>query len=136
MKTLPGGALMQRAAAGLARRCAATLPKVYGSRILLLVGPGNNGGDALYAGALLARRGAGVTALLLDPDRVHRGGLAALQAAGGSTAATAPSTVDLVVDGILGIGGRGGLREPAASRVAEVSSAVRGAPVIAVDVPS
>jgi hydroxyethylthiazole kinase-like uncharacterized protein yjeF len=136
MKTLPGGALMQRAAAGLARRCASTLPRVYGSSILLLVGPGNNGGDALYAGALLAGRGAHVAALLLDPARVHRGGAAALRAAGGSTVDDAPSTVDLVVDGILGIGGRGGLHEPAASRVAEVSSSLRGAPVIAVDVPS
>ena len=69
MKTLPDGALMQRAAAGLARRCADSLPRVYGGRVLLLVGPGNNGGDALYAGARLARRGARVEALLLDPDR-------------------------------------------------------------------
>ncbi|WP_327008168.1 NAD(P)H-hydrate dehydratase [Dactylosporangium sp. NBC_01737] len=136
MKQLPGGALMQRASAGLARRCAQTLPKVYGSRILLLVGPGNNGGDALYAGALLARRGARVEALVLDPERIHRGGVAALHAAGGVLTRTVPARVDLVVDGILGIGGRGGLREPAASRVAEVSGAVRGAPVIAVDVPS
>ncbi|WP_238007578.1 NAD(P)H-hydrate dehydratase [Dactylosporangium sp. AC04546] len=136
MKVLPGGALMQRAAAGLARRCAETLPRVYGSRVLLLVGPGNNGGDALYAGAMLARRGAGVSALLLDPERVHQGGAAALRQAGGTITRDVPAAVDLVVDGILGIGGRGGLREPAASRVAEVSSALRGAPVIAVDVPS
>jgi hydroxyethylthiazole kinase-like uncharacterized protein yjeF len=136
MKTLPSGALMQRAAAGLARRCAQTLPKVYGSRVLLLVGPGNNGGDTLYAGALLARRGASVSALLLDPSRVHQGGVLALREAGGLVTRDVPSTVDLVVDGILGIGGRGGLREPAASRVAEVSGSLRGAPVIAVDVPS
>jgi hydroxyethylthiazole kinase-like uncharacterized protein yjeF len=136
MKILPGGALMQRAAAGLARRCAQSLPKVYGSRVLLLVGPGNNGGDALYAGAMLASRGAHVEALLLDPDRVHRGAAAALRTAGGALTRTVPARVDLVVDGILGIGGRGGLREPAASRVAEVAGALRGAPVIAVDVPS
>ncbi|MET7417803.1 NAD(P)H-hydrate dehydratase [Dactylosporangium sp. NPDC005555] len=136
MKTLSGGALMQRAAAGLARRCAQTLPRVYGSRILLLVGPGNNGGDALYAGAMLARRGAHVTGLVLDPDRVHNGAAFALRAAGGSLTRTVPAAVDLVVDGILGIGGRGGLREPAASQVAEVSGTLRGAPVIAVDVPS
>ncbi|GAA0717546.1 NAD(P)H-hydrate dehydratase [Dactylosporangium roseum] len=136
MKTLPGGALMQRAAAGLARRCAASLRQVYGSSVLLLVGPGNNGGDALFAGARLARRGARVRALLLDPDRVHREGLADLRNAGGSVVRDVPSATDLVVDGILGIGGRGGLREPAAGRVAEVSGALRGAPVIAVDVPS
>ena len=71
MKTLPDGALMQRAASGLARRCALLLRDttggVYGSQVLLLVGAGNNGGDALYAGARLARRGAAVSALLGSP---------------------------------------------------------------------
>ena len=83
---------------------------MYGSRILLLVGPGNNGGDALYAGALLARRGAHVEALVLDAERVHRGGAAALHAAGGALIRTVPARIDLVLDGIVGIGGRGGLR--------------------------
>ncbi|MER7001785.1 NAD(P)H-hydrate dehydratase [Dactylosporangium sp. NPDC000555] len=136
MSTLPDGALMQRAAAGLARRCADTLPRVYGSRVLLLVGPGNNGGDALYAGARLARRGAHVAVMLLDPERAHHGGLAALRDAGGVTVDRPRGRVDLVVDGILGIGGRGGLREPAAARVAEISDILHDAPVIAVDVPS
>ncbi|WP_433610921.1 NAD(P)H-hydrate dehydratase [Dactylosporangium sp. CA-139114] len=136
MQTLPDGALMQRAAAGLARRCADTLPRVYGARVLLLVGPGNNGGDALYAGALLARRGARVDALLFDPDRVHRGGAEALYRAGGRLSEAAPDGADLVVDGILGIGGHGGLREPAAAKVADIAGILIGAPVIAVDVPS
>ncbi|MGH3682342.1 MAG: NAD(P)H-hydrate epimerase, partial [Natronosporangium sp.] len=72
MATLPPGTLMQRAAAGLARRCALLLTEryggSYGARVLLLVGSGDNGGDALYAGARLAGRGAAVTARLLDPD--------------------------------------------------------------------
>uniref|UniRef100_UPI0027B909BF NAD(P)H-hydrate epimerase n=1 Tax=Streptomyces sp. rh195 TaxID=2034271 RepID=UPI0027B909BF len=70
MQRLPEGALMQRAAAGLAVACGDLLRRngrVYGSRVLLLVGSGANGGDALYAGARLARRGAGVRALLLAP---------------------------------------------------------------------
>ncbi|WP_281492944.1 NAD(P)H-hydrate epimerase, partial [Micromonospora sp. MH33] len=70
MATLPPGALMQRAAAGLARRCALLLGErggVYGARVLLLIGSGDNGGDTLYAGAHLARRGAAVDALLLTP---------------------------------------------------------------------
>ena len=82
MATLPPGTLMQRAAAGLARRCALLLADsggVYGASVLLLVGSGDNGGDALYAGARLAKRGAAVTALLLTPDRVHAAGLAALR---------------------------------------------------------
>ena len=73
----PSVTLMQRAAAGLARRCAPLLADrngVYGSQVLLLVGAGNNGGDALFAGALLARAGRGVRALLLNPDRSPRRG--------------------------------------------------------------
>ncbi|MEU8568079.1 NAD(P)H-hydrate dehydratase [Streptomyces pathocidini] len=83
MGRLPEGALMQRAAAGLAAAAADLLGRVYGARVTLLVGSGDNGGDALYAGARLARRGAGVTAVLLAPDRTHPAGLAALRAAGG-----------------------------------------------------
>src|SRR5512138_1102901 len=82
MALVPPGSLMQRAAAGLARRCARLLVDRfgggYGRRVLLLVGGGNNGGDALYAGSRLAGRGVVVDALLLAPDRVHRAGLAAL----------------------------------------------------------
>jgi NAD(P)H-hydrate repair Nnr-like enzyme with NAD(P)H-hydrate epimerase domain len=82
MARLPDGALMQRAAAGLASACARLLGQVYGSRIVVLAGTGDNGGDALYAGALLARRGAVVTAISTGP-RVHQGGAAALRGAGG-----------------------------------------------------
>jgi hydroxyethylthiazole kinase-like uncharacterized protein yjeF len=149
MATLPEGTLMQRAAAGLARRCALLLQErggVYGSRVLLLVGSGDNGGDALYAGALLARRGAAVAALLIDPAKAHAGGLAALRAAGGTsvtdrTGGTGlPARVDLVVDGIVGIGASGGLRAPADGLVARLPGLRTGAgtrtPVVAVDVPS
>ncbi|OEV29873.1 carbohydrate kinase, partial [Streptomyces nanshensis] len=83
MERLAPGVLMQRAAAGLAAACSGLLGRTYGSRVVLLVGSGDNGGDALHAGARLARRGAGVTAVLLSPERVHEGGLAALRAAGG-----------------------------------------------------
>ncbi|MFE9608494.1 NAD(P)H-hydrate dehydratase [Streptomyces sp. NPDC006012] len=139
MARLPEGALMQRAAAGLAAACAELLGRVYGSRVVLLVGSGDNGGDALYAGARLARRGAGVTAVLLAPDRTHHGGLAAVRRAGGSVAApgaaeAAVERADLVVDGIVGIGGRGGLR-PAAAALAAVAERSRAA-VVAVDLPS
>ncbi|MGW0603043.1 NAD(P)H-hydrate dehydratase [Streptomyces sp. NPDC002644] len=165
MARLPEGALMQRAAAGLAAASAQVLGRtagrVYGSRVVLLVGSGDNGGDALYAGARLARRGAGVTAVLVTPDRVHGGGLVALRRAGGRVvtlpagAAVSGAAVgagsgasggvpeevvrliraaDLVLDGIVGIGGRGGLREGAAP-LAELTAASRAA-VVAVDLPS
>lgn len=143
MATVPPGTLMRRAAAGLARRCALLLAGrggVYGAPVLLLVGSGDNGGDALYAGAHLARRGAAVSALLLTPGRAHAGGLAALRTAGGRIVGRPPATVDLVLDGIVGIGGTGGLRE-AADRLVSGLVELRGrdggrARVVAVDVPS
>ncbi|MBM7437090.1 NAD(P)H-hydrate dehydratase [Streptomyces sp. HB132] len=141
MARLPEGALMARAAAGLAVACGDLLRRngrVYGSRVLLLVGSGDNGGDTLYAGARLARRGAGVRALLTTPDKVHRAALAALLAAGGQVLdgpdLGAFGPVDLVVDGITGIGGRGGLRPEAAELVRAVTGG--HAPVLAVDLPS
>ncbi|MFD7405686.1 NAD(P)H-hydrate dehydratase [Streptomyces sp. NPDC059866] len=139
MARLPEGALMQRAAAGLAAACADLLGRVYGSRVVLLVGSGDNGGDALYAGARLARRGAGVTAVLLSPERAHAGGLGALRRAGGVVAGAGGAEeligrADLVVDGIVGIGGKGGLR---AEAVPLAEAAARGrAAVVAVDLPS
>ncbi|WP_031171636.1 bifunctional ADP-dependent NAD(P)H-hydrate dehydratase/NAD(P)H-hydrate epimerase [Streptomyces durhamensis] len=139
MARLPEGALMQRAAAGLAAACAELLGRVYGSRVVLLVGSGDNGGDALYAGARLARRGAGVTAVLLAPERAHAAGLTALRRAGGSVAASDAvdaliERADLVVDGIVGIGGKGGLR-PEAEKLAGTVERARAA-VVAVDLPS
>ncbi|MGY3203515.1 NAD(P)H-hydrate dehydratase [Streptomyces sp. TE5632] len=145
MARLPEGALMQRAAAGLAAACAELLGRgalggrVYGSRVVLLVGSGDNGGDALYAGARLARRGAGVTAVLLAPERAHAAGLAALRRAGGRAVGTGGAEAlirraDLVVDGIVGIGGKGGLR-PDAVPLAEAAERSRAA-VVAVDLPS
>ncbi|MDQ0908272.1 hydroxyethylthiazole kinase-like uncharacterized protein yjeF [Streptomyces canus] len=139
MARLPEGALMQRAAAGLAAACADLLGRVYGRRVVLLVGSGDNGGDALYAGARLARRGAGVTAVLLAPERAHSAGLAALRRAGGRAVGVEDAErliekADLLLDGIVGIGGKGGLR-PDAARLAEAAERSR-AVVVAVDLPS
>jgi hydroxyethylthiazole kinase-like uncharacterized protein yjeF len=138
MARLPEGLLMRRAATGLARRCAAMLDRVYGARVALLVGAGNNGGDTLYAGATLAGRGARVDALLLAPDRAHAGGLAAFRAAGGRAHVEPdPALVtaaDLLVDGVVGIGGKGALRPPAAGLAA--AAAAHRVPTVAVDVPS
>ncbi len=138
MSRLPEGALMQRAAAGLAYAVIDLLGSAYGRRVLLLVGSGDNGGDALYAGALLARRGVQVEAWLLS-DRAHQGGLAALRASGGRVVRPTRAQdrsrggrPEVVVDGIVGIGGRAGLRADAQEALALVA----GIPVVAVDVPS
>ncbi|MEV0196431.1 NAD(P)H-hydrate dehydratase [Nonomuraea sp. NPDC050691] len=139
MARLPEGTLMQRAASGLAAACATMLGKVYGSRVRLLVGSGDNGGDALYAGALLARRGARVEAVLAG-GRTHEAGLEAFllaggrEAGGGEAAGEAIERADLIVDGLVGIGASGALREPywGLARAANAAAA----PTVAVDVPS
>jgi hydroxyethylthiazole kinase-like uncharacterized protein yjeF len=134
MAQLPDGALMQRAAAGLAAAVLDLLGGAYGSRVLLLVGRGDNGGDALWAGARLAGRGVAVEALLLA-EQVHEAGLAAFERAGGRATrdlADLGPAPDLVVDGIVGIGGRPGLRPEAVAAL----EAYADVPVVAVDVPS
>ena len=128
----PGDALMKRAATGLAHAISDFLGKTYGARVLLLVGAGNNGGDALFAGAHLARRGASVDAVLLAPDKTHAAGLAALRGAGGAVRQAPRGPYDVAVDGIVGIGGRGPLRDDARVLV----EAVGEVPWVAVDVPS
>jgi hydroxyethylthiazole kinase-like uncharacterized protein yjeF len=144
MDLLPDGALMNRAAAGLAAVCGSLLARspghVYGARVVVLAGSGDNGGDALYAGARLARRGAAVTAITVGP-KAHEGGTAALLAAGGrvtgASGTDAIARADLIIDGLLGIGGRGGLREPFAALAAAAERARQDtATVVAVDLPS
>lgn len=104
--------------------------------ILLLVGPGGNGGDALYAGAFLASEGHRVDALLMGGDRVHERAREFFTAAGGTVMTGKPHhyDYDLVIDGILGIGGRGGIKVDTAQFMEHFYSS--GTPVLAVDIPS
>ncbi|MCP2317639.1 yjeF C-terminal region, hydroxyethylthiazole kinase-related/yjeF N-terminal region [Nocardia amikacinitolerans] len=131
---VPEGMPMQRAAHGLATIVAGELRArtggIAGRAVTLLVGSGDNGGDALWAGAKLRRRGVEVTAVLLDPARAHAKGLAALRASGGRVREEVGAP-DLVIDGIVGISGRGPLRP----RAAELVAGVR-VPIVAADLPS
>ncbi|WP_454728745.1 bifunctional ADP-dependent NAD(P)H-hydrate dehydratase/NAD(P)H-hydrate epimerase [Cellulosimicrobium protaetiae] len=162
-----GVPLMERAsfalatvvARDLARRRSVALPdggrrdgRVTGARAVLLVGSGNNGGDALHAGAYLARRGVDVLAVLTG-EHAHAGGLAALRDAGGRVevlvgspddttradrrhdhldphvadrVAAQVARADVVLDGLVGIGARGPLRGVAADLVRHVSAVLDG----------
>ena len=143
MVVVGDAALMQRAAHGLSVRCVDLLARsrgtVYGSRVVILVGPGDNGGDALYAGQRLAGRGCAVTAVSVL-GQPHTAGLASLLAAGGRLVEGEAFGdhdlvgVDLVVDGVLGIGGRPGLPDRLAALVAAAHA--RTIPIVAVDLPS
>ena len=135
---LPDGALMARAARAVTVEAVRMLGFSYGARVALLVGPGDNGGDALYAGAELSRRGVAVAAVLADPAKAHPGGLAALRAAGGRQVALADAgPADLIIDGLLGIGARGPVREALAPLVRWSAGTTASAiPVLSIDIPS
>jgi ADP-dependent NAD(P)H-hydrate dehydratase / NAD(P)H-hydrate epimerase len=135
LASLPGGALMRRAAHGLATAIARELTLltggVSGRRVCAVVGSGDNGGDALWAATFLRRRGASAAAVLLKPERTHAEALAAFTASGGRVVGSVPPATDLVIDGVVGISGSGPLR-PAAAEVFENVTT----PVVAVDLPS
>ncbi|SEH92500.1 yjeF C-terminal region, hydroxyethylthiazole kinase-related/yjeF N-terminal region [Mycolicibacterium rutilum] len=138
LAALPDGVLMRRAATGLANAVVRELVRrtggVSGRRVCAVVGSGDNGGDALWAATFLRRRGAGASAVLLNPERAHAKALAAFTGAGGRIVETVPAATDLVIDGVVGISGSGALRPAAAEVFAAVDDA--GIPVVAVDIPS
>ena len=135
---LPDGALMRRAATGLAGAIAAELRRrtggLAGRSVCAVIGSGDNGGDALWAATFLRRRGVAASAILLNPDHTHAGALAAFRAAGGLVVQTPVPATDLVIDGVVGISGTGPLRPAAADVFATIAAA--GIPVVAVDIPS
>ncbi|MGL4831389.1 MAG: bifunctional ADP-dependent NAD(P)H-hydrate dehydratase/NAD(P)H-hydrate epimerase [Propionibacteriaceae bacterium] len=123
---LESGVLMQRAAAAVAHQALRLLRHhtggSYGRRVLVLVGSGDNGRDGLFAAERLRARGVAVTSCSVA------------QPAELATAYAALAQTDLVIDAVLGLGGRGGLREPVAALAAEITA--RALPVLAVDLPS
>lgn len=141
-----GEPLMLRAAQGLAERIREHLTDASGRaapRALLLAGSGANGGDGLHAGAKLCRDGLDVEAIAVASS-LHDEGAAAFTEAGGTIHRLTDlderrlddlvGTADLVIDAILGIGGRPQIPP----HLSDLLQAVResGAPVIAVDLPS
>ncbi|AMD88493.1 hypothetical protein AXF14_07370 [Actinomyces radicidentis] len=124
---------------------------VRGARVLLLVGGGHNGGDALLAGARLTARGCRVTALMatehphetaLERARTARVETTAVgeEDASERAAAALATGTDLVLDGLTGIGAAGPLRPTAAALVEPLIAAgergERPFRVLAVDLPS
>jgi hydroxyethylthiazole kinase-like uncharacterized protein yjeF len=143
---------MQRAADGLAHEVSRELDAVPDQErsVLVLVGAGNNGGDALFAAGRLADRGHIVTVAPVV-DRVHAEGLEAARRAGAILLETQPdpayldevirraSASSIIVDGILGTGSAGSAapRGRAGEIIARLARA--DSPrcrVVAVDIPS
>ncbi len=137
---LPPGTLMQRAGAAVARTALDMLTAAPAAPILVLAGPGNNGGDALEAAALLAGEAKMVYVLLMaDPHRLPDDARAAYErAAAASVRFIAPTEIErdwaLTIDGLFGIG----LARPLEGEYRRLIERLPllHCPVLAIDIPS
>lgn len=132
--TEPVEVLMERAGLGVAL-AAADMGIGYGSRVAVLAGRGNNGGDGYVAARFLTLRGAKVTVYALGEPKDPAG--AAASAAQRARSADvrivplgSPEPADLVIDALFGVGFKGTLPESV------VPWLEHSAAVLAVDVPS
>ena len=125
-----GPALMDAAGRSVARAVMRQFPRC---RVLVLAGPGNNGGDGYVAGHILQQEGWPVRLAALGPPREGSDAAAAARLWNGPNALFEPSEAaraDLVIDAVFGAG----LTRPVDGVVAETLRAARQ--VVAVDVPS
>ncbi|MBV9077098.1 MAG: NAD(P)H-hydrate epimerase, partial [Methylobacteriaceae bacterium] len=132
----PGIELMERAGAAVADRAARMATP--GREVLLICGPGNNGGDGFVAARILSERGHLVRVAALTPTSALQGDAAAA-AARWTEPVEAASDVelgpaDLLVDALFGTGLGRDLEGEAAALVRRVNAS--GRPVLAVDLPS
>ena len=127
---VPSPVLMENAGRAVADAIAA---RFRPCPVVVLCGPGNNGGDGFVVARLLDELGFTV---LVASDGGHQGD-AALMAAkwNGETAALTPDALRgarLVVDGLFGAG----LARPLDGAYAQMALALNDLPVVAIDLPS
>jgi hydroxyethylthiazole kinase-like uncharacterized protein yjeF len=133
-----GAPLMERAGAAAADVAQAMVADRAGS-VVVLAGPGNNGGDGFVVARLLRERHFDVHVVFRDDaERLPADAAAAWRsfvAAGGTTLADPPATRPvLVVDALFGIGLSRPLPEAASALVAWANAC--GAPILAIDIPT
>lgn len=130
-----GIVLMERAGAALSETALSVLPP---GRIVVLCGPGNNGGDGLIAAELLARAGREVTVAATRDPAGYRGDAAL--ARDRCTVAIEAFSAELLdgaagaIDALLGTGATGPPR--GAENDAIQALTATGLPVVACDLPS
>ena len=125
---VPMSTLMRRAGVAAAHVAVTEYGVGYGTRVVVLAGPGNNGGDAYVVAAVLARRGAAVS---LVPFGIP-GSAAALHHAQRASGVSRLVEDDpaLVIDGVFGAGSRPGVPDDV-RRWNDTA-----APILALDLPS
>jgi hydroxyethylthiazole kinase-like uncharacterized protein yjeF len=128
--------LMEQAGRAVAEAVAARHPP--GSQVIVVAGPGNNGGDGFVAARVLAGRGQRVRLLLLgDHHRLKGDAAEASRRWPGPVEPASPGRIagaDVIVDALFGAG----LDRPVEGAARELIEAMNasGAPIIAVDLAS
>ena len=132
--------LMEVAGWQIARFIDAFMEGIRNQRVIVVAGPGNNGGDALVAARFLRQRGAVVSASIVPSrDPKSLAGRHALTARRlGIPIVDAPQGVgpsaDVLIDGLFGTGIHLPLRDPAPAIIEAMNAT--GRPIVAIDVPS
>lgn len=140
LQSLPAGTLMSRAGAATAELALNMLAPDSKDPVLVLAGPGNNGGDALEAAARLSEHGVSVLAVLMaDPQRLPTDALNAYQRAVDAKVKfvdrfDVTARWALAIDGLFGIGLARELAGPFAAAVEQLNALE--CKVLAIDVPS
>jgi len=137
---IPGLLLMENAAIGVAD-VATDLSAQHPGPVVIVCGPGNNGGDGLAAARHLSNRGLDVRVNLAVPADAYRDGSDAATNLAIVRAMDIPIHEDvdyggagLIVDALLGTGLVRDVRDPFRTAVIAMNEA--GCPVLAVDLPS
>ncbi|MFY9656285.1 MAG: NAD(P)H-hydrate epimerase, partial [Methylocystis sp.] len=139
---VPGTELMLNAATALVSVVSRMLQKSSGRRVLVLCGPGNNGGDGYVAARLLRHARMKLRVGALTPRESLRGD--ALEAAKAWDGPLEPAEgcslegVDIVIDALFGTGLARNIEGKAADLVRRLNHYRRqsGTRVVAVDIPS
>ena len=137
--------LMENAGRALADEVAAWLDNIERSRIVVLIGPGNNGGDGLVAARRLAELGAEVRAFVVAGSGNPAGNRPAAEVAGVIVASAmddfciqelgrAAESAEVVIDAVLGTGASRPIGDPLAQALSAVQQT--SARVVAVDLPT
>ena len=136
--------MMENAGAAAVRRLIEKFGSVEGKRILVFAGLGNNGGDGLVMARHLVGHGANVTVIILGTQEKikteeSKWNFSILQKMQSVELLTGDSFTidfrpDLIIDGILGTGITGDIREPYASAINYINES--NCFKVAVDVPS
>ncbi len=136
--------LMLRAGAAVAAYAAKLVKKKRNANILVLAGPGNNGGDAWVAAAALRKAGHRVTVFELgkhqQTDSAAKNAVAAFRKAKGVVVTKFPidAKFDLIIDGLFGIGLKRAPEGVFADAIthANANADANHTPILAIDVPS